>query len=85
MQPDLRLDPDGLDRAAARAATLAADLDALARRARDSLDALPPELPADLDHARRTLTAAVEVMTRTSGPLRTTDRHLARRFHEQQR
>jgi hypothetical protein len=63
MQPDLRLDPDGLDRAAARAATLA----------------------ADLDHARRTLTAAVEVMTRTSGPLRTTDRHLARRFHEQQR
>ncbi|WP_181781061.1 hypothetical protein [Pseudonocardia pini] len=78
MQPDLRLDPEGLDAAAVRAAMLAADLEVLARHAGQSL--VLDDLPEALAAARTILGEAAVVLRRTAVGLGDADRAAARGF-----
>jgi hypothetical protein len=78
VQPDLRLDPEGLDAAAGRAAMLAADLEVLARHAGQSIG--HTDLPEILAEARTILSEAAVVLRRTAVGLGDADRAAARGF-----
>lgn len=83
MPSDLRLDPAGVAAAAARAALLADDLEALARRAAETIGVT--DLPDALAGAQRMLHDTAAVLRRTAAGAAEADTLAARAFGDLRR